>query len=173
MRKIYDVLNVVFLALTTYTVLSAYPRLPDRIPVHFNIAGDPDRWGGKSEILILVAVVWGLNILLYVFTLTMPSLARHPQRLNIPHKQEFLKLPAATQAVYWALLREFMTGLTVAINLIFYLLVHATLEVVLGKATSFVVRDMWAGFLVLALMLIFYLPRLFTLPGKLVRGEEF
>jgi uncharacterized membrane protein len=173
MRKIYDVLNVVFLALTTYTVLSAYPRLPDRIPVHFNITGDPDRWGSKSEILILVAVAWGLNILLYVFTLAMPSLARNPQRLNIPHKQEFLKLPAEKQAVYWELLREFMTGMTVAINLIFYLLISATLQVVLGKATALPLKDMWTGLIVLALMMIFYLPRLFTLPGKLIRGEEF
>jgi uncharacterized membrane protein len=172
MRKIYDVFNVVFLALTTYTVLSAYPRLPGRIPVHFNIAGDPDRWGEKSEILILVAVVWGLNILLYAFAVSMPRLARNPQRLNIPHKQEFLKLPVEKQALYWDLLREFMTGMTVAVNLVFYLLVHATLEVVVGKATSFPVKDMWAGLLVLALMLIFYLPRLFTLPGKLIRGEE-
>ena len=37
MRKIYDILNAAFLALTTYTVLSAYPTLPARIPVHFGI----------------------------------------------------------------------------------------------------------------------------------------
>jgi uncharacterized membrane protein len=42
----------------------AYSRLPDRVPVHWNLAGEPDRYGSPWELLFLMPVmmlaIWGL-----------------------------------------------------------------------------------------------------------------
>ncbi|MGA2531577.1 MAG: DUF1648 domain-containing protein [Candidatus Aminicenantales bacterium] len=173
MRKIYDVLNAILLALTTYTVLSRYAALPGRVPVHFGISGTPDRWGSKSEFLVLVAVSWGLTILFYAFTLAVPRLARNPQYLNIPRKDEFLKLRPEKQAPFWDFLQEFMAGLAVSVNLIFYLIIQGILRVVDGRTAALPTRNMFAGLAVLVLLIVLYLPRMFSLPKKLIRGDEF
>jgi uncharacterized membrane protein len=173
MRKIYDILNALFLALTTYTVLSAYPALPDRIPVHFGMSGTPDRWGSKSELFIIVAISWGLTVIFYALALSMPRLARNPQYLNIPHKREFLKLPAERQAVYWELIREFMIAMTVSCNLLFFLIVRGTLHVIQKQAAGLPFKDVAAGLVAMALVMIVYFPRMLTLPKKLIRGDEF
>jgi uncharacterized membrane protein len=173
MRKIYDLLNALFLALTTYTVLSNYSALPDRVPVHFGISGAPDRCGSKSELFIFIAISWGLTILFYALTLAIPRLVRNPQYLNIPHKWEFLKLAPERQAIYWGLLKEFMTGMTVAINLVFFLIAQGTLRVIQGKTAGLPFKDVLPGLVAIVLMMIVYLPRMLTLPKRLIRGDEF
>lgn len=172
MRKIYDVLNAGLLALITYTILSRYSSLPDRVPVHFGIAGNPDRWGSKSDLFIFVALVWGLTLLFYVFILAVPRLGRNPQLLNLPHKEEFLKLTPEKQAPYWELLREFMAGMAVSVNLIFYLIIRGTLLLIQGNTKLLPLRNVFAGLAVLVLVIIVYLPRMYTLPKKLIRGDE-
>jgi uncharacterized membrane protein len=173
MRKIYDILNAGFLAFITYMVLSRYSALPDRVPVHFGISGSPDRWGSKSELFILVALVWGLTVLLYAFILSVPRLGRKPQLLNIPDKGEFLKLSPERQAPFWELLQEFMAGMAVSVNLIFYLIIQGTLRVIDGSTAALPTRNMFVGLAVLFLMIVLYLPRMFTLPKKLIRGDGF
>jgi uncharacterized membrane protein len=172
MRKIYDLLNVLLPGLLTYAVVTRYPSLPARIPVHFGVGGRPDRWGPKSEIFIFVAVAWGLTILFYVLTRNLPRLARNPRTLNIPRKEEFLKLSPEKQAVFWDLLREFMTGMAVSCNLIVYLAVQGVLRVIEKGAATLPFKDLAIGFAVLVLMLIMYLPRIISLPKKLVSGRE-
>jgi len=171
MRKIYDILNAGLLGLITYTVLSRYSSLPDRIPVHFGISGAPDRWGSKSELFILVALVWGLTVLLYVFILSVPRLGRKPRLLNIPNKEELLKLTPERQAPFWELLQEFMAGLAVSINLLFYLMIRGTLLLIRGDIQLLPLSNVFAGLAVVFLVIIVYLPRMFALPKKLIRGE--
>jgi uncharacterized membrane protein len=173
MRKIYDILNAGLLALITYTVLSRHASLPDRVPVHFGISGTPDRWGSKSELFILVALVWGLTLLFYAFILSAPRLGRKPQLLNIPDKEEFLKLSPDRQAPFWELLQEFMAGLAVSVNLIFYLIIQGTLRVIDGRTAALPTRNLFVGLAILFLMIVLYLPRMFTLPKKLIRGDGF
>ncbi len=49
MRKWYPVLLV---ALTIAVGMYAYPRLPDRVPAHWNVAGKIDRYGSKWAFLL-------------------------------------------------------------------------------------------------------------------------
>jgi len=172
MRRLYDLLNAALLAVTTFTVASKYPGLPARIPVHFGISGAPDRWGTKSEIFILVGVMWGLTFIFYALTLAMPRLARNPQYLNIPNKEAFLKLPPERQAIFFGLLREFMTGITASVNLLFYLILGGILRVAAGKTSGVPLKDVAAGLVAMGLMMVVYFPRVMTLPKKLVRGDE-
>jgi len=173
MKRLYDLLNAALLAFTTFTIVSRYPGLPRRIPVHFGISGAPDRWGDKSEIFILVGLMWGMTILFYAVTLGMPRLARNPRYLNIPNKQEFLKLPPERQAVFFGFLQEFMAGVTVSVNLLFYLITGGMLRVAEGRTSGVPLKDVAAGLVAMVLMMVIYFPRLITLPKKLIRGDEF
>jgi len=48
-------------------LLAVLPRLPDRIPLHWNIAGQPDRWGSKFHLVWLGSLgptIWLLMTML-------------------------------------------------------------------------------------------------------------
>ena len=52
--------------------LAALVVLPDRVPMHYNLAGEVDRWGSKYENLIFPVLVWAMG----GFFLGMVRLAR-------------------------------------------------------------------------------------------------
>jgi uncharacterized membrane protein len=172
MKRLFDLANAALLFLLGLFVYAWYPKLPERFPSHFNLAGNPDRWSGKAAFLIIVAVPFILTIVFYILIRFMPRLASSPQRLNIPHKEEFLKLPAEKQMVYWTLLQEFLAGLMAAINLLFFLIIRGTVRVAAGQASLLPLSSMLPALAAMALLIIYYFRRMFTLPGKLIRGEE-
>jgi uncharacterized membrane protein len=49
----------------------AWPRVPDQVPVHWNLAGQADRYGGKVEGLLLVPL---LSLGLYALFRVLPRL---------------------------------------------------------------------------------------------------
>ena len=49
------------------SLIAVFFILPDTVAAHFNSSGTVDRYGSKYEILILPAVVLGLNLLFFVF----------------------------------------------------------------------------------------------------------
>jgi len=81
----------------------AYPRLPGRIPVHFNASGNADCWAEKSRGLwfALPIVALGLTGLMYLMSLAVSGARHNPRWLNIPHKAQFLALPPERQAPVW------------------------------------------------------------------------
>lgn len=172
MKKLYDLANLILLVLISNTVYTAYPKLGPRIPTHFDIAGNPDRWGGKEGLIWLAAMAWGLTIVFYLLGHNMRRLSRNPRSLNIPYKEKFLKLPEEKQSVYWDLIKEFLTGLTAGTNLLWYLLIRWTLRIVTGEAGTLSFKAIFPGLAVMILIFIAYLKRIYTVPGKLVRGEE-
>lgn len=59
------------------TLLASYSRLPETIPIHFNLAGQADGWGPRSSIFVLVGICT-------VLTVGIVLLSRHPQIFNYP-----------------------------------------------------------------------------------------
>lgn len=68
--KIDWIIEIVCLLLlggiTLYLILN-WSSMPDKIPMHYNIAGEIDRWGKKTEIIFIPVVSW----LLYGFITLM------------------------------------------------------------------------------------------------------
>jgi len=82
MRKIAELFSLAALAALALITVNAFygpHRLPARIPVHFDAAGQPNGWGSPSALLLLPAVGAGLYLL---FTLV----SRFPSAFNYPVK---------------------------------------------------------------------------------------
>jgi len=171
-KKLYDLANLILLILISNTVFTAYPKLAPRIPTHFDFAGNPDRWGGKEGVIWLAAMAWGMTLVFYVLGHNMRRLNRNPRSLNIPYKEKFLKLPEEKQAIYWDLMKEFLAGLMAGTNLLWYLLLRGTLRIMTGKMSTLSFETMLPALAIMIVILIVYLRRIYTVPGKLVRGEE-
>ena len=61
---IMEVLGLVMLIGTPLYLVIRWPSIPDKLPMHYNFAGEIDRWGGKGEILFLVVMVWILYLMI-------------------------------------------------------------------------------------------------------------
>jgi len=44
----------------------AWNKIPERVALHFNLSGVPDRYGNKNELLIILAILTVVNIALYL-----------------------------------------------------------------------------------------------------------
>jgi uncharacterized membrane protein len=57
----------------------AWPQLPERLPVHWNIHGEADGYGGKfTGLLLLPIIVAGLYLLMLVIPLVDPGRSNYP-----------------------------------------------------------------------------------------------
>ena len=64
MKKLYHILLIVLLICVTGTVLFLILS-PDRVPMHFNAAGEPDRIGSKYE-NVMWPLLAGASVLLFL-----------------------------------------------------------------------------------------------------------
>jgi uncharacterized membrane protein len=53
MKRNYFLIAALVIAATFIVTLVFYPDLPDRIPAHWNLRGEVDRYGDKREIFLL------------------------------------------------------------------------------------------------------------------------
>lgn len=61
---IMEVLGLIMLIGTPLYLFINWPSIPDKLPMHFNFAGEIDRWGGKGEILFIVVMLWILYLMI-------------------------------------------------------------------------------------------------------------
>lgn len=116
-RSIYR-LQLLLLALHFAVAALVWPTLPERVPIHFNLAGRPTAWVHTS--------VWswfGLPLLaaattLFVYGMSRLS-ARAPELWNVPNKQRFLSLSPAARAPIVRYLDRFMAWTAVLVSVTF------------------------------------------------------
>lgn len=167
-RRFLTGLALLFLVLMAVSLVEAWHRLPDNLPLHFSFDGHPNRGGSKEELLIVVGVV---------ILATLPMLAggwwkrlirRHPRWINMPRKAEILNLPEDQQELYRELMVEFMAAMGAAMSLLFLLLIRGILAVVLDHLDTLPWWALWPGMGALALVMLIYIPGMIRMPRKLV-----
>jgi hypothetical protein len=114
----YRLLNAVLLLALFAGSAWAYPRLPERIPMHFGLSGQPDRWETRSLVswFLLPAVAAGLALALHGMSVYG---GRHPELWNVPDKRRFLALDPAAQAPVIARQQRFMAFLGCVVTALF------------------------------------------------------
>jgi hypothetical protein len=129
MTALIDSLAVIFLILGWWVALSAYPRLPERIPVHFGLSGEADAWGGRWMIFLMPVI--GAAIFAFDYWL-----------FNYANVRSARPLPPAAQPALHLLLLELI--------LIFTYITWRMSEVAFGRA-----RGLGVWFLPATLLAIF------------------
>ena len=124
MRKALDILALIALALLcwlTWAALYGPNRLPDRVPTHFNAAGNPDAWGAPAGMILLPAMALGLYLLMSIAA-RFPDAFHYPVRvtpLNIERLKSVtldmiawlkLELVCMFAALQWAFIQAARSG---------------------------------------------------------------
>ena len=60
--RILDLLGWILLVGTLAYLILGWSSFPDQIPMHYNGAGEIDRWGGKGEIIFIEVMMWILYL---------------------------------------------------------------------------------------------------------------
>lgn len=104
-------INAVLLTVFFVGSALAWPALPEHVPVHFGVDGEPDRWATRSLAswfaMPLVALVIGAFN--YVVAALLP---RRPKWINLPNKERFLALPGERRAAVIRQMQGMLHGLT-------------------------------------------------------------
>lgn len=96
-------------AVTAYTVIS-WTSIPEKIPCHFNMAGEIDDMGGKGVLIFSLVTAWVLWAVLEIISLFLRKMCntedsiiqRNPERYyrNLKTMVELLKLIIALDFTY-------------------------------------------------------------------------
>lgn len=119
---------------------ASWSRAPERLPVHWNLAGEVDRWGGKAEaLLVLPAIAFGMY-LLFTFLPRLDPGRRNYERFAGPYRLIMLGV-LTLMAVLHAVSLAPVYGITPNINRV--LPFAAGLLFVLIGATMGKLRPNW------------------------------
>jgi len=113
-----------------------FAELPERFPVHFDLAGRPDGWSTKSPTSWFLAPGIGvvLGAFLTVLAMATPRLAlRHAKLVNMPRKAQFLALPPEGRAAAMLPTRWYLLALVVLLAGLFGWIVDGSARVAVGQ----------------------------------------
>ncbi len=114
MDKFIDITAGCLILLIFFFTLDIYSALPDKIPVHFNVFGEPDRFGSRFMIFLLPTI----GALLYtgfVILNRFPHLFNYPAHITPENAENvytfstrFLRLINFLTVILFALLQWFV-----------------------------------------------------------------
>lgn len=112
----YRLLNLLLLGALFAGSMMVYPRLPERIPMHFDLSGQPDVWEERSLAAWLMLPVIAAGTALLLEAASRISVGT-PQLWNVPDKPRFLALTPEERAPIIHRLQNFMAlvGVTVTV----------------------------------------------------------
>jgi uncharacterized membrane protein len=80
-----DALSALFAAAAAGIVGASWTALPERIPTHFNLRGEPDGWGGKGTLLFVAVICAGLFA-------ALSAAPHYPNLINVPGERTEYKI---------------------------------------------------------------------------------
>lgn len=137
------------LVLTWLLTLWHYPSLPEEIPIHFGLSGQPDRWGDKGMIFFL-------PFLGSFLTFIILFISQHPNSFNYP-----VKITAENKARQGALAQRMIHYVLLVINLLFLGLVSDSIHVAMGQQNG--LKTFW---LYVAIGLLLLIPILYMVVAR-------
>jgi uncharacterized membrane protein len=80
---------IIFLAPLIY-LLIIWQNLPAKVPMHYNLNGVIDRYGDKSELLLMALIITGVNIGTYLFLSNVHRIG--PKRNGLENKDRMQRM---------------------------------------------------------------------------------
>ena len=96
-----EFLFIMIALLPFFYLVYLWNGLPARLPMHYNIKGEIDRYGNKSELILLIAILSGLG---YFTFLIIPKIDPKQKLQNMGKKLESLRLILAVFMTILALI---------------------------------------------------------------------
>jgi len=144
--RLYAGLILLVFLLTVGLSLYVYPRLPEQIPMQFGAGGLPSHRIAKSRIGWLTLPLCGLGtaaLLLLLGHGTVRLGRRWPRLLNVPLKEEFLKLPPERREPVYQELAELCWALGGFVSLFFAGLQALTYQAALAPEQRLAMTPFW------------------------------
>jgi hypothetical protein len=103
MTVLIDSLAIVVLIMAWWVAISVYPRLPEKVPVHFGLTGEADRWGGRWMIFmmpLISTVIFALDYWLFEY-ISPVSRKPIPLQMRTPLHLLLLELSVIFTFITW------------------------------------------------------------------------
>jgi len=68
----------------------AWKQIPETVPMHFDLKGNVDEYGAKNELLIMTAILTGLNMLMYLVILNVYKI--DPKKYAAQNKERLQRI---------------------------------------------------------------------------------
>lgn len=149
MKKSHEIMffSAGLLTLTSWVIAFYYwSRLPEVIPVHFGISGQPDDWANKSIwYVFLIPALQLLMLAMFVF------LYYKPQYSDMPTTLWLMTLPEKHRQHAFELIRVMLVGISLWIGVLFTYLTYGMNYSALNVGTGLIP---WVMLGILVLMII-------------------
>jgi len=139
-----QLVSLVLLAYSFFFIQTSIPKLPARIPVHFNASGVADGWGGPQTLWVLL----GAQALTCAVFLVVPYLSqRSPNSVHFGSRK-LTDFPPEQRVRMVAMLNDMAGYLAIVMNLFFAGMIHKVIQAAADPAPHL---DMhWMGILLVA-----------------------
>ena len=101
MNKVIKLLILPVLAAPALYLAWAWTHITEPVALHFNLEGEPDRFGSKQELLVAMLVLLGVN--LGVFLLLSNAYRFDPKRNSVANKERLSRIAFAVSVFLSAL----------------------------------------------------------------------
>ncbi len=151
-------LNIALPAVTTLIGALVWRALPGRIPVHFGLNGQADRWAdrGVGTFLLFFLLPWVLTLALFGAAWFIRWSFRHPCFANRPGRKAFFDLPPERQAEFREDVVEYLFAVGAASNLLVATALLAILAIARGQLAALPLWGIWPGLAVVVAVLVGY-----------------
>ena len=98
-----------------------WPQLPEQIPIHFNAAGEPDRFVARSiaALFLTPAIMLSVCVILGAVALCIDKIAREtPALVNVPRKDLFVRLSPERRIAVMLPTRALLVWVLTGVNLL-------------------------------------------------------
>lgn len=133
---VIDLVSFSLLLFMIVYVVFTFGHLPEEIPRHFNEDGDPDAWGGKGMLLVLLVIHFFILTQSWVFNYFLFIAPDDPRELshfiNIPSVKKDELTYEQVEAIRQTLARM-MATLNVLISFLFAYMIHGSIQTALGN----------------------------------------
>ena len=138
MLRVLLVLVAIAQATLWWRVIAWSSRLPERFPIHFDFAGNPDGWSTNRAVWFLLPAISLVLLALFGGIIAWTgSLARSaPGIVNVPRKDLFLKLSAEGRVAVLGPTRVFLAWMLVLVTALFLFIVEGSARVAVGQSTT-------------------------------------
>ena len=164
--------RLITLALAIYSfflIKTNIPRLPARIPTHFNAAGEANGWGSPDTLWFLLMA----QVLICGLFLAMPLIGwRYPGSVNLGRRKLSDFGPEVRERIMPSF-TNMMGTMSVLLGLLFSFLLHEIIQAASSSQPHFCPKWELGLFLAgMAVTLIYYLGRIYAVTSENIAGSS-